>query len=438
MNLTAGQQLALDMIKRIAKARDTFPAVGVVRGFAGTGKTTLLKIVAEELGGLAIVTPTGKAALRVREATGQVASTIHRWMYTPAVDDRTGFVQFKRKEKVDRPISGLLVIDEASMVDEDLWLELFDACRLHRMNIIAVGDAFQLPPVSEKPFSLLDDSFPFTEQVMLDEVVRQALENPIIGVSVSIRKGMVDSALENIGFVVPSKLEQEALRLVDNGGALICHTNARRHALNTMVRTGMGYDNELTDGEPLLVLKNDSQLGVYNGEIIEFEKWHDKPRWCEVSDRYKRANFGINVGKAKITSESIAEEPEILVRGKDGEHYISREYATLALEEIQGKTDTLVGEPSGEYPDLPSDHFIGMSQPAIASAGSTAGFRRTPHLHANYGYTLTCHKAQGSEWDDVIVGIEPRMNLYRKDTQRWLYTALTRAKERVRICYLKD
>jgi exodeoxyribonuclease-5 len=436
MDLTFQQQIAFAMIQRIANSNKA-GQIGVVRGYAGTGKTWLLGHVASVLGDICVVTPTGKAALRVREATGVKARTIHMWMYAPEEDDK-GRVTFRRKniEKIYRPHSGLMVIDEASMVDEELWDEFYDTCKSLNLNVVVIGDGFQLPPVTVneegKPFSLLSKDFPFHEEAELTEIQRQALDSPIIRASMDIRLNRVDEAFANLPYTVRSKLTPEGMRVVDEGGALVCWTNAMRHKLNARIREAKGYDpNLLIEGEPLLVLKNDYDLNVYNGEIVNFENWIVQPRQVQVSDRPKRSNFDITIGKAKIHSDNIALNPEHV---NDKGDIVSHEYAGLCLEEIFGKTDTMIGErwTAEESPQSP-----GMSQRGIASGAGTYGFR-APHLHANFGYCLTAHKSQGSEWDEVIVVVDPRMNLYSLDSRRWMYTAVTRAKSRVSLCHIGD
>src|SRR3954466_1103792 len=95
-----------------ANARDPEPTVTVNTGYAGTGKTTLLKVLANEIGSPLFLTPTGKAALRLKEATGFEASTIHRWMYRAEEDKRSGKMAFVRKptEEIDRPSNKLIVV----------------------------------------------------------------------------------------------------------------------------------------------------------------------------------------------------------------------------------------------------------------------------------------------------------------------------------------
>jgi exodeoxyribonuclease V alpha subunit len=163
---TKGQADAIAMAKRLTEWTGS-PRVGVLAGVAGTGKTTCLRMVAEEIGYPLIVTPTGKASIRVREATGLQASTIHSWMYHPDENEQTGEVSFSKKTptEIDRGEAGLLIVDEGSMVDEDLWDDIYDVCSMVQLNILAVGDPFQLEPVKQRdtdgePFNLMSPRVP--------------------------------------------------------------------------------------------------------------------------------------------------------------------------------------------------------------------------------------------------------------------------------------
>jgi exodeoxyribonuclease-5 len=440
MILTSGQESALALARRLIQSPGG--SVGVWNGYAGTGKTTALGFLGQEQD-IAVVTPTGKAALRVKEATGLKAQTIHMWMYAPE-EDQHGNVRFRRKplERIRRPQSGLLVIDEASMVDRTVWDELYDTCTQLGINILAIGDSFQLPPVASDgdQFSILSPDFPFHERVNMTEIVRQALDSPIILASMHIRENRIEEALALLEFCLPSKLIDRGLGLTREGGALICYKNIIRHALNSAIRTTIGLkDDGIYDNEPLLVLKNDYTLNVYNGEVITFKSWATTPTIKPVYDRYKKATFPLTLGKARIHSESIALEPEYTVTKFNQEteelnsEIVSREYGVLAVEEVFGRTEAL----QSIKQDTGPQSVRGMSLGGMESGASTFGFK-APHLHANFGYTLTCHKAQGSEWPEVIVVLEPRFNVFSQENRKWLYTAICRAKEKVSICHLPE
>ena len=161
--LTQGQELSLELTRRVARAYGH--ACGIIVGYAGTGKTTLIKVLGHEHGTPVIITPTGKAALRVREATGLDAQTIHRWIYRPVVDPKTGVVKFARREgnDISIPSSRMVILDEASMVGPEIWKDLRQVCVQHDLKLIVIGDGFQLPPVQKDrnapAFSILTPAF---------------------------------------------------------------------------------------------------------------------------------------------------------------------------------------------------------------------------------------------------------------------------------------
>jgi exodeoxyribonuclease V alpha subunit len=114
--LTDGQQAAMDMVAKLMKAPPPMPAI--ITGYAGTGKTTMLKAIASMYGNPVILAPTGKAALRVQEATGITALTMHRWLYHPKENENTGEIDFRLKDlaMIECTENGLVIVDEASMV----------------------------------------------------------------------------------------------------------------------------------------------------------------------------------------------------------------------------------------------------------------------------------------------------------------------------------
>ena len=199
--LTQGQEQAMAMGRRVMSSGGH--ACGIVAGYSGVGKTTIVKVFAHEFGTPLVITPTGKSALRVREATGLDARTIHRWIYKVVEDPKTGGVKFVRRnsEEIEKPPSRLIVLDEASMVSAEIWRDVYSVCEQHDLRLICVGDAFQLPPVQERnapPFSILSPEFARelgAERVEMTEVTRQALDSPVIRASMALRAGRGLSAL---------------------------------------------------------------------------------------------------------------------------------------------------------------------------------------------------------------------------------------------------
>ena len=145
MNLTQGQELAVEMVRR-NQLRST---VCVIAGHAGVGKTSLIKILSSSVGIPLVLTPTGKAAVRVTEATGLDACTVHRWLYKPV--EVNGGLKFVRRQMIDiiPPKSKLVVIDEASMVNSKMWADVRDVCKFHGLTVVLVGDP--LPAQRRRP-----------------------------------------------------------------------------------------------------------------------------------------------------------------------------------------------------------------------------------------------------------------------------------------------
>lgn len=399
MQLTKGQEEAFKYIQSMVKWKGT-PEVLVVAGFAGTGKTTLLKMVSESFPSHpVVVAPTGKAALRVEQASGIAAGTLHRYLYKHRPDEATGeFVRSKKPiEEVDRSSCGILFLDEGSMVDQELWEDLFEVCHATQQNIVVFGDPFQLPPVAQSSdfFSLMDPRFVATKRIELTEIVRQALENPLIRSSMLVRQGDVFEGLLDIDMVLPSELVEEATKTYSAGGAVLCHTNKTRNLLNNGIRTQLGYSGDLKAGEPLLVTKNNYNVDLFNGEIVTFKGWAEEPVTRDFWDRFNQAHVKVKVGRGMISDGII--DP------------------VLCMEEVMGSLEPKFSSSVAYY------------------CGKHRG--KQEMLNANLGYALTCHKAQGSEFPTVLVCSEPSVRVNTLEGRRWIYTAITRSKENVKICF---
>lgn len=412
ITLDPGQQAAIDVIG--AFLQDEEAHVAVLTGWAGCGKTSLIKYIAEQFGEPVVLTPTGKAGLRVTEATGLPAMTIHRFLFDAATDEKTGAPVFTVKDHFDLlDFSGrLIVIDESSMVGKEIFDTLLSVARQVNFQILLVGDPYQLPPVTkvQDGFSALD--FDTKYRATLVEVHRQALESPIIRASVLLRSGRPEhEAMSLLTPIGASKLTQTLLDVRSKGGAVICHTNKRRHAINTLARQAMGYPvGTLEPGEPIMVIKNNYGLDLFNGEILNFDKWEVPGLSAVAVDRYTVSSLNMDFGVG-------------LVEGAQ---------AMLSTTEITGKSE---------------EAKIGFG--AIAKAAKFAyrshsnyGSEEDPapsHLHANFGYALTVHKSQGSQFSEVLLIMEPSLNVLKGiERKRFLYTAITRSINTVKYVYLND
>ena len=401
LELTVGQQKGLDMVQRLLKMQGT--RVGVLAGYAGTGKTTLMREIADISGMPIVVSPTGKAAARVKEATGLTASTIHRWLYSP-IDDGKGYTKFIRRppEAMARG-NGLLIVEEASMVSRNLWNDIYDAAQIMEMKVLAVGDPFQLPPVDPEDknpgdFSLLDPKGEFVnEYVLMKEIVRQALDSPIIRASMLIRGGDVFAGIAELQKVKPEAFLDRADEVQSRGGLIIVHKNKTRNTLNQRIRAVRNLPEDvLQDGELLLVIRNNYNCQSFNGETVTFDGWDESPAGLHgIWDYHNKTTEQSRFGVARLT---------------DGARRFS---AVLAEAEVFGRLNA----PTGAI---------------LKTAGIVHD--KKPFVDANLGYIMTCHKSQGSEAAEVLVGIESSIPFWKVEGLKWIYTAVTRAQKSSRVC----
>lgn len=339
-------------------------------GYAGTGKTTLAKELAATVrGSVLYATFTGKAALVLRQKGCEGASTIHSLIYKVDVNDRTGEATFTLNGESDLCDAALLIVDEVSMVGEELARDLLSFSK----RILVLGDPAQLPPVKDEGFFI--NSAP---DVMLTEVHRQAQDNPIIRMSMEIREGnrLTPGTYGDSLVIGRSGIGHDRLReLVIGADQLLCGLNRTRIAYNRRIRAikglvGQAEDWHPTVGDRLICLKNKREKQIFNGGM-----------WLAdaVGDKF---------GCLSIEATSLDED---------------RDPLTLEVAE-----EFFVG----------AEHKIEWRE-------------RRKYDEFTFGWAITCHKSQGSQWSDVIVFDES--GAFREARANWLYTAITRAAEKVTV-----
>lgn len=422
----------------------------VIRGLAGTGKTTALKKLAEAKNDdePLVLAPTGRAALRVKEAAGLRAMTIHKWCFKPVENKVTGLVEFVQRTPDELPGSGILFLDEGSMVGKELHDCLRAALRAvqyeHgiKLGLVACGDAFQLPPVEpgnpDGGFSLMSDVFPCDARTDLRQIVRQAKGNPIIEAGFDLREGRVQDALDRLPGLHESQALDAACWVHSNGGVVVCHRNITRHRLNLAMRASLGHTQPAPQsGEPLLVRMNNYDLFVFNGESATFLDWLvppsddreiDLPRREEGSDRRVKLHPGIAVVRTSRRTEQV-----VLLREEfDASEERAKHSATEGVRQSTLKAAihqwamfhapaSIVPRPRRVWDD-DKRRFDIVPVPSPP-----------PLLLAELGYVFTAHKMQGSQSRDVLVVLEPTCLPADGDhpqavlRRRWIYTAITRA-----------
>lgn len=344
-------------------------------GYAGTGKTTLAKYFREQISGsVAYAAYTGKAASVMRSKGCENATTIHSLIYTPEVDKKTGEVSFKYNHNSMLKSCELLIVDECSMVDDDMAEDILS----YGVPVLVLGDTEQLPPVNGEGYFTRE-----TPDNMLTEIHRQALENPIIYLSMKARKG---EYIKHGGYgdsLVVSKVNKNEMFAANQ---IISGKNDTRRFLNKTIRKYKKYEGSLPNvGERLVCLQN--KINKKTGERLYFNGGQ-----YEVVDRAQNLNI------ASVHSNYT-------VKSCDNEDVVS---SAKIL----------------NHPFRTSEERVGCLEPNWKDKSYTVEF--------DYGYCVTCHKSQGSQWQTVYVYDESAV--FGQHRKKWLYTAITRASENVVIC----
>ncbi len=408
--LTADQQEAAALIEAWYHHLNT--QIFVLCGYAGTGKTFLVDYVVRALGlaageSAAFVAPTGKAA-SVLIQSGVPATTVHSLIYTREEDievDENGeviseqFLRFVKKESIDSKIK-LIVLDETSMVSDDVLRDLLS----FGVKCLCCGDPAQLPPVGGSN-TLLS-----TPVITLKEIVRQERDNPIVRLAARVRAGERPAYGEDgcVSVIPRRALDADARRaLFTQADQIIVGTNRTRAMINREVRAirGISPDRVLPqDGEKIICTLND-----WSKPLDERGNFHLVNGIIGRCYRVREQLDGL--GQLDFQPDFLAERVEdlpfdtgVFVRGQYYHGYGNR--ACLLTNGI------LVHENNREM----------LRRFKVRREDTVCRFE--------FAYAVTCHKAQGSEYDFVVVIDESG---YFEDGKEWLYTAVTRAKKRLVI-----
>jgi exodeoxyribonuclease-5 len=341
------------------------PQVFRLFGWAGTGKSTLARHLAEGVKSVKYAAFTGKAALVMRKNGCRGASTIHSLIYS-LVSDKDDEPKFALDPESEAALADLIVIDEVSMVDEGLAQDLLS----FGTKVLVLGDPFQLPPVQGAGFFTAHEP-----DVMLTEIHRQAADNPIIRMSMAIREGgRLDYGSYGESLVIPkSEVNTDAVVAADQ---VLVGRNKTRVSYNDRLRELKNLPlHEPVPGDRLVCLRNNPVKRLLNGQI-----------WI-AGDVKKRS-------AARFSMDLVSDEE------------------TSGKKKAEAKVLTHAAFFSGEEDQL-----------------SWPERRRFDEF--TFGYCLTVHKSQGSQWDKVYLFDESFV--FRDDSRRWLYTGVTRAAEQITV-----
>ena len=268
---TEGQQKVIDSFLEIY-SNGFKPSEFKVSGHAGSGKTVVLSTlckICDKLGvNYAVVTLTGKASDVLRSKGVHRAQTIHSMMYSPITDDKTGkIIKWSKSKSLEYDI---IFIDEYVMVSKNI----LDDIRGYNKTIFMLGDVGQLTAIGTKDESVLNNL-----NVEMTEVLRQANDNPIIKYANMIRNGIniknntYEKNEHGIFMTLHREKDAETIeKLKLKVDQIICGRNATRHKINNEIREKLGYTSYLSEGEKLVILRNDKNYAVFNGQIINADK----------------------------------------------------------------------------------------------------------------------------------------------------------------------
>lgn len=372
MELTKKQEEGLKIAVERCKNKEAYTCIA---GYAGTGKSTLVKFIIDALEipfrKIAYIAYTGKAASVLARKGNPGATTAHRLLYhTEELEDGTYIHTPRTSPEKDLK---LIVVDEVSMLEKEQWNILMR----WKVPVICLGDPAQLPPIHE------DNGVLEHPHVFLDEVMRQAQDSEIIRLSMDVREGKYLKMHKGKDvWVIPSEDVSDKLLLTSD--IVLCGKNATRRGLNRRMRQAIWkdkYTDEPRNGDKCICLKNYWNEGnLTNGTI-------------GVIDGIRQ--YDTKLFQPKMVADFVSESD-----GYFGNLHMDYKIFTSGLTTVN--KDNWMKYPKKERP-----------------------------MEFDYANCITVHKSQGSEYDRVVV-----FNEYLGDREmwrRWAYTAITRSKDKLVI-----
>tara|TARA_R110002073_G_scaffold17446_4_gene65668 strand:+ start:14256 stop:15680 length:1425 start_codon:yes stop_codon:yes gene_type:complete len=435
---------------------DTNPnSLYVLKGFAGTGKTTIIGAIVTNLWkakkSAVLMAPTGRAAKVISNYSGKEAFTIHKKIYAARYSNsgKVSFVLAPNKHK-----KTIFIVDEASMISDipnqsslfgsgslldDLMQYVYSG---HQCKLLLIGDTAQLPPIKLDLSPALNETaleLSYNKDVIrmeLDEVVRQEQDSGILFNATLLREALAGSYFDSFQFKINGF--KDIVRLLDGyeimdaindaysclgneETAIIVRSNKRANLYNQQIRSRILFnEHELTAGDYLMIVKNNyfwlkptSEAGfIANGDIIEV---------LEVFSIKELYDFRFAEVKVRMVDYPKMRPFETVLMLDT----ISLETPSLPYEEA----NKLYQEVLKDYEDETSSYkkFLKVKNNKYLNA-----------LQVKFSYAITCHKSQGGQWHTVFVEQPYLPEGVNRDYLRWLYTAVTRAKEKLYLIGFKD
>lgn len=439
---TSMQAVVLQELSAFLAQKKNAGAIFLLKGFAGTGKTSIISALVNALAGSELKTvllaPTGRAAKVIAEYSKKNAYTIHKHIYYPKMErNNIGF-----KLKNNKSVNTVYLVDEASMISDNYsdegysvlsdliqYVEGGEHCKL-----ILIGDTAQLPPVHMQTSPAMDAHLLESHygknvtEFELNQVVRQQHDSGILYNATAIRERLTDYfssdfLLKTSGFpdIIPLMQGVDIQEAIENSyrqngieeTIFITYSNKRAVQYNQQIRKViLGKEEELSIGDLLMVVKNNyfwlkpnSQAGfIANGDTVEVLEIH----------RYEDL-YGFRFAEVTVQMVDYPEQPPFTL--------------VLMLDVLTSFSPSLTYEEGGK-----------LYQAVMQDYASEKPFRRylkvksSPYFNAiqvKYSYAVTCHKSQGGQWHTVFIEKPYLPNGITPEYLRWLYTAITRAKQRV-------
>ena len=427
----------------------------ILKGYAGTGKTTLISTLVNSLWNAhksaVLLAPTGRAAKVIAKYSKREALTIHKKIYFPKKQSGGGvsFVLQPNKHK-----NALFIVDEASMIsDVNTDSKLFENGSLlddllqyvysgHNCKLVFIGDTAQLPPIKLDVSPALDENrlaLNYNKEVdfiELDEVVRQAEGSGILSNATLLREQLATNYFDSFqfdlgvfpdivrlqdGYDIQNAIDEAYSSDGKEDTAIIVRSNKRANVYNQQIRSRILFqENDLNAGDYLMVVKNNyfwikenSEAGfIANGDIVE------------VLEIYAfKELYGFRFAEVKVR---MVDYPNM-----------DAFETVLLLDTITAETPALSYEDGNKlYQEVQKDYegesskykkFMKIKQNKYFNA-----------LQVKFSYAMTCHKSQGGQWKTVFVEQPYLPNGVNKDYMRWLYTAITRAEEKLYLIGFGD
>lgn len=386
------QQLAIDSIYEWFY--NTNKSMFKLGGYAGTGKTSLIPLIVSSLSikDVAYLAYTGKAASVLKTKLPSLhkhdfCGTIHQFMYTPIIDEKTKKIKGWYKKEVLSDQYSLIIVDESSMVPNYILKDLLS----FKIKILFIGDCYQLPPIDDK-FELME-----CPDYTLTKIHRQAEDNPIIKLSMIVRdNGNIPFGVHGYNppvVKVPknSDLKGKFLKSTPKdflNTMILVGRNSTRKMINSKIRQYLGHVSKLPKvGDKVICLKNNYKSGLINGLVGRIEH-------CDLWDNY----LGMEVWLPDQKEYYFGPVSKDVFYDKD---HIDFNQTVEWIDINQNSCDL-------EKQERQIDFF-------------------------DYGYCTTVHKAQGSQADRVMVIEERFYKMSDEDWSRWLYTSITRSTKQLLI-----